>query len=224
MKEHFRRLASFALCVALILPVSCVIPVYAKESDQPRVALTFDDGPHPGRTKRILALLERYSVKATFFILGCNAENYPEPLAMAVEQGHEIEDHSFDHRTRGKTSEELKTSIEKTAEIIREASGRPPRYFRPPEGACTPALEQAIASLGYETVFWTVDSLDWTGKPADAITRDVLKTVRDGDVILFHDYTCPKDNTLHALEKIIPVLLSRGYRFVTIEEMYACPK
>ena len=224
MKRTVCRLLSIGLCFALLLPVLRGFPVRAEQNDPPRVALTFDDGPHPGRTKRILSLLERYSVKATFFILGCNAENYPEPLALAVEAGHEIEDHSFDHRTRGKTKEELKTSIEKTAEIIRRASGRSPRYFRPPEGACTPALEEAIDSLGYETVFWTVDSLDWTGKPAEAIARDVLKCVRDGDVILFHDYTCPGDNTLHALEKIIPTLLSRGYRFVTVEELYASAK
>ena len=133
--------------------------------------------------------------------------------------GHEIEDHSFDHKTRGKTADELKNSITKTAEIIERVSGRTPRYFRPPEGASTPALDEALSALGYEAVFWTVDSRDWTGKPADAIARDVLKTVRDGDVILFHDYTCPGENTLRALEKIVPALLSRGFRFVTVEEL-----
>ena len=224
MRNTVRRLASFAVCFALILPFALEYTVSAQGNDQPRVALTFDDGPHPGRTGRILSLLEKYSVKATFFILGCNAENYPEPLAKAVRQGHEIEDHSFDHKTRGKTTEELKRSIQQTAEIIERVSGRAPRYFRPPEGKCTSALDEALADLGYETVFWTVDSRDWTGKPADAIARDVLATVSDGDVLLFHDYTCPHDNTLHALERIIPELLARGYRFVTVEELYSQDK
>ena len=219
------RFLALLLCLCLLLSTLPILPVRAVEStDAPRVALTFDDGPHPGRTKRILALLDRYSVKATFFILGCNAEYYPEPLALAVAAGHEIEDHSFDHVTRGKTALELENSITKTARIIEQASGRSPRFFRPPEGKCTPELNEALSVLGYESVFWTVDSRDWTGKPAEAIARDVLAQVKDGDVLLFHDYTCPGENTLHALEKIIPALLSRGYRFVTVEEMFACAK
>ena len=219
------RFLALLLCLCLLLSTLSILPVRAEEStDAPRVALTFDDGPHPGRTKRILALLDRYSVKATFFILGCNAEYYPEPLALAVAAGHEIEDHSFDHVTRGKTAQELENSITKTARIIEQASGRSPRFFRPPEGKCTPELNEALSVLGYESVFWTVDSRDWTGKPAEAIARDVLAQVKDGDVLLFHDYTCPGENTLHALEKIIPALLSRGYRFVTVEEMFACAK
>lgn len=219
------RLIAFVLCLPLLCPAVFTLAVRAAEStDAPRVALTFDDGPHPGRTKRILSLLDRYSVKATFFILGCNAEYYPEPLKMAIEAGHEIEDHSFDHKTKGKSVAELEKSISKTASIIERASGRSPRYFRPPEGKCTPELDAALAALGYDTVFWTVDSRDWTGKPAEVIARDVLNTVRDGDILLFHDYTCPGENTLHALEKIIPELLSRGYRFLTVEEMFACSK
>ena len=219
------RFLALLLCLCLLLSTLPILPVRAEQSTEaPRVALTFDDGPHPGRTKRILALLDRYSVKATFFILGCNAEYYPEPLALAVAAGHEIEDHSFDHVTRGKTALELENSITKTARIIEQASGRSPRFFRPPEGKCTPELNEALSVLGYESVFWTVDSRDWTGKPAEAIARDVLAQVKDGDVLLFHDYTCPGENTLHALEKIIPALLSRGYRFVTVEEMFACAK
>ena len=219
------RFLALLLCLCLLLSTLPILPVRAEEStDAPCVALTFDDGPHPGRTKRILTLLDRYSVKATFFILGCNAEYYPEPLALAVAAGHEIEDHSFDHVTRGKTALELENSITKTARIIEQASGRSPRFFRPPEGKCTPELNEALSVLGYESVFWTVDSRDWTGKPAEAIARDVLAQVKDGDVLLFHDYTCPGENTLHALEKIIPALLSRGYRFVTVEEMFACAK
>ena len=223
MNRKARRCISLTLCLCLLVSGLSAFPVLAKEkTSAPRVALTFDDGPHPGRTKRILSLLDRYSVKATFFILGCNAENYPEPLALAIERGHEIEDHSFDHVTQGKTVKELESSIVKTAQIIERASGRSPRYFRPPEGRCTPELDEALSVLGYQSVLWTLDTRDWTGKPADAIARDVLCTVKDGDILLFHDYTCPGENTLHALERIIPALLLRGFRFLTVEEMFAC--
>ena len=216
--KTLQRFACLLFACAILFSGILSFPAKGAEA-RPRVALTFDDGPHPGRTKRILALLERYSVKATFFILGCNAEYYPEPLEIAVRAGHEIEDHSYDHKTCGKTVSELEAGITKTAQIIERVSGRAPRYFRPPEGKCTPELNEALASLGYDTVFWTVDSRDWTGKPAEAIAKDVLKTVSDGDVLLFHDYTCPGENTLHALEVIIPELLKRGYRFVTVEEL-----
>ena len=211
------------ITVLFLVPLFSPVLVRAEMNDMPRIALTFDDGPHPGRTGRILDLLARYSVKATFFILGCNAEYYPAPLPKMVSDGHEIEDHSFDHKTREKSVAELKESITKTADIIEKISGRRPRYFRPPEGHCSAELSEALNELGYETVFWTVDSRDWTGKPAEQITRDVLATVKDGDVLLFHDYTCPGENTLHALEKIIPELLARGYRFVTVEELLKKP-
>ena len=101
MTRIIRCFTAAALCLALLLPVTATTVRAAEPDRAPRVALTFDDGPHPGRTKRILELLDRYSVKATFFILGCNAEYYPDPLEMAVRAGHEIEDHSFDHVTRG---------------------------------------------------------------------------------------------------------------------------
>lgn len=227
MKRALIRSISLGLSLSLLFifpPVRANYANDAKEKGAPVVALTFDDGPHPGRTKRILSLLDRYSVKATFFILGCNAEYYPEPLEMAVRAGHEIEDHSFDHVTRGKSVEELKESILKTADIIERVSGKTPKLFRPPEGKCTRELDEALASLGYGKVFWSVDSRDWTGKPAEAIARDVLAAVRDGDILLFHDYTCPGENTFHALEKIIPELLSRGYRFVTVEELLSNEK
>ena len=217
MQRGIRRISAFLLSVLFLVPL--ISPVLVRADESPRVALTFDDGPHPGRTGRILDLLARYSVKATFFILGCNAGYYPAPLPRMVSDGHEIEDHSFDHKTRGKSVGELKESITKTADIIEGISGRRPRYFRPPEGYCSAELTAALNELGYETVFWTVDSHDWTGKPAEQIARDVLASVKDGDVLLFHDYTCPGENTLHALEKIIPALLSRGYRFVTVEEL-----
>lgn len=183
------------------------------------IALTFDDGPHPGNTGRVLDVLKKYGVHATFFVLGCNAGYYPEPLKRAIEEGHEIENHSFDHKTKNKTSSELAVEIERTGTIITSLSGRRPRYFRPPEGKCPPALSEALDTLGYEAVFWTIDSEDWRGKSPDKIVESVLSSVRGSDVILFHDYTCPNGNTVEALDRLIPELLHRGYRFVTVEEL-----
>jgi peptidoglycan/xylan/chitin deacetylase (PgdA/CDA1 family) len=183
------------------------------------IALTFDDGPHPGNTGRILDVLKKYQVWATFFVLGCNAELYPEPLLRAVDEGHEIENHSYDHKTKGKSTRQLISGIDRTSRIIESMTGRRPSFFRPPEGRCPPEMKSALDFLGYEPIYWTIDSEDWTGKASDEIVSAVLRAVRGNDVILFHDYTCPNQNTMQALDLLIPALQSRGYRFVTLSEM-----
>ena len=214
----------FALGVLSLFLLSAPIAVRAEAKDvigdrMEMIALTFDDGPHPGNTGRILDVLKKYGVHATFFVLGCNAEYYPAPLRRAVDEGHEIENHSLDHKIQNKTAEQLAKEIEITGERISSFSGRRPRYFRPPEGKCPAELSQALSTLGYEPVFWTIDSQDWRGVRAEKIVDAILNSVRGGDVILFHDYTCPNGNTVEALDRLIPKLLDRGYRFVTIEEL-----
>ncbi len=216
-----------SICALLVLAAMTLTPVLsvrAQTSDvvgegMEMIALTFDDGPHPGNTGKVLDVLKKYGVHATFFVLGCNVGYYPEPLRRAISEGHEIENHSFDHKTNNKSAADLADEIEKTGGLINALSGRRPRYFRPPEGKCPPALSEALATLGYEAVFWTIDSEDWRGKSPDRIVQSVLSTVRGNDVILFHDYTCPNGNTIQALDRLIPELLHRGYRFVTVEEL-----
>ena len=110
-------------------------------------------------------------------------------------------------------------SLESAAEIITERTGRRPRFFRPPGGKCTREMKNAIELLGYEPIYWTVDSEDWKGKSADSIVSSVMRSVRGNDIVLFHDYTCPNDNTVEALEVLIPLLRREGYRFVTVEEL-----
>jgi peptidoglycan/xylan/chitin deacetylase (PgdA/CDA1 family) len=214
----------FALFLLSALLCSFPLSVRAETSDvvgdhMEMIALTFDDGPHPGNTGRVLDVLKKYGVHATFFVLGCNAGYYPEPLRRAIAEGHEIENHSFDHKTKNKRARELADEIEKTGALIGELSGRRPQYFRPPEGKCPPALSEALETLGYEAVFWTIDSEDWRGKSPEQIFESVLSSVRGNDVILFHDYTCPNGNTVMALDLLIPELIHRGYRFVTVEEL-----
>lgn len=218
-----KRIAFTVLLLVLLL-FSSSLSVLAEVSDvigehMDMIALTFDDGPHPGNTGRILDVLNKYGVRGTFFVLGCNALYYPAPLKRAIREGHEIENHSFDHKTMNKSPAELADEIERTAGIISSLSGRRSRYFRPPEGKCPPALSEALKTLGYEAVFWTIDSEDWRGKSPDRIVESVLGSVRGNDIILFHDYTCPNGNTVLALDKLIPELLRRGYRFVTVEEL-----
>ncbi|MBO5788569.1 MAG: polysaccharide deacetylase family protein [Clostridia bacterium] len=185
------------------------------------VALTFDDGPHPLHTEQILDILASCQIKATFFVLGCNVELYPKPLLRASAEGHEIENHSYDHQTRGRSARDLSASIVKTGDIIERLTGKRPTYFRPPEGKSTKAVETAIRQLSLVEVFWTLDSRDWTGKSPLSIAQSILKEANGDEVILFHDYTCPSHNTMDALPVVIEGLKSKGYTFVTIDTYFS---
>ena len=185
-----------------------------------KIALTFDDGPHPYKTMQILDLLDKFGVKATFFIIGENAEYYPEIVAEEAVRGHELANHSFTHpRLSRLTDAEISAEIERADAAIKKASGVTPRLFRPPEGAYSENVVKTAAQLGKTTIIWTVDTLDWAKTARDAIVENVKASVTSGSIILFHDYTHKDAHTLEALEVIVPYLQGEGYEFVTVSEL-----
>lgn len=185
-----------------------------------KIALTFDDGPHPRYTERILNILDEYGIKATFFVIGVNIRNYPEPLALIKAAGHEIANHSFSHDN----SNDLDASsaigeMRRCEELILERVGVKPKLFRPPRGANNADVERAAMEMGYSVVLWSIDTLDWKNTPAQEIAKNVCENIRGGDIILMHDYTSGKNTTCDALSLIIPALLEKGYEFVTVSEL-----
>ena len=187
-----------------------------------KIALTFDDGPHPYKTPKILALLEKHGVKATFFIVGSNAEAYPEIVASEAAGGHELANHSYTHAKLSVLTEaEVKAEIEKADEAIKKAAGVTPRLFRPPEGAYSKDIVKIASDKGKETVIWTVDTMDWARSPCEAIVQNVKTSVTSGSIILFHDCTRNGTFTLEALEILIPYLKAQGYEFVTVSRLIA---
>ncbi len=185
-----------------------------------KIALTFDDGPHPFKTEKILDLLDKYEVKATFFVIGINAEKYPSIIADEAARGHEIANHSYSHTKLSKCTEErIKEEIERTDNVIKNAAGIIPKLFRPPEGAYSESIVKTAKEMGKSTVIWTVDTLDWANAPKDAIVDNVKANVTSGSIILFHDFTGKESHTIEALEIIIPYLKSQGYSFVTVSEL-----
>ncbi len=185
-----------------------------------RIALSFDDGPHPTFTPKILSLLEKYGVKATFFMIGCNVALYPSVAKAVSEQGHEIGNHTYSHpHMREISLERLKEEVRKTESVL-EANGiEKPKLFRPPEGFRSQEQVKALENAGYQTIIWSLDTHDWQGKAADEIVSVVLDGVQGGDVLLFHDYTARHNTTITALEHLIPKLLKDGYEFVTVSEL-----
>lgn len=185
-----------------------------------KIALTFDDGPHPHKTERILALLEKHGVRATFFIIGSNAEMYPEIVAKEAALGHELANHSYTHpRLSVLTEAEIRAEIEKTDEAIKKAAGVTPKLFRPPEGAYSEIVVKTAAGAGKNTIIWTVDTMDWAKSPRDAIVENVKTNVTSGSIVLFHDFTHKDTYTAEALEILIPYLKAQGYEFVTVSEL-----
>ena len=214
-------------CLALGIGVHfCTMPLYARDilyagkRDEKRIAITFDDGPHPGQTGRILKVLEEYGIQATFFVIGQNVRNYPQVLSQVAAAGHEIGNHTYHHLDVSKLdSDSLRRELQLTAAAVRSLTGAECRLFRPPTGAIRPDQEEQVRSMGYRTVCWSIDTEDWRGMSADTIASTVLGRVRGGDIILFHDYISPRSHTPEALRQIIPILLQRGYSFVTVSEL-----
>ena len=193
---------------------------YNNPSKSKKVALTFDDGPHPRYTPKILNLLKEYNITATFFIIGINAQNYPDALKQIVASGCEIANHTFTHKNiRNMTESEIEKEILRCEQTIYNLTGIKTSLFRPPEGACVAQAKNAVSTLNYNMILWSLDTMDWAHTPSDIIINDIVKNISDGDIILMHDYVSSPNTTLDALRSIIPILLEEGYEFVTVSNL-----
>ena len=187
-----------------------------------KIALTFDDGPHPQYTEEILDILKQYGIKATFFAIGENVTYYPEVFEKVVADGHEIGNHTFSQpHMQNESSARLRTQIKKTNALLQKQGAVNTHLFRPPAGVCSNAVCRAASEMGYDIILWTVDTCDWRHTDAERIVESVKSTVKSGDIILFHDYITAPSPTPAALRQLIPALLEKGYRFVTVSELIA---
>lgn len=179
-----------------------------------KIALTFDDGPHEKYTPMLLDGLKERNVSASFFLMGKNAEAYPEIVKRIKEEGHVIGNHSYSH-VRLNAMEELEACKEMTKanEVIKEITGEAPNYVRPPFGAWSNNLECITNML---VVLWDVDPLDWQCQNKDLVVKRVVSNVEEGDIILLHD---SYQSTVEATFEIIDTLEKEGYEFVTLDEL-----
>ena len=197
------------------------VKVYRSVStDKKQIALTFDDGPHPKLTPRILKILAQYGIPATFFMVGENVLNYPEAARAVIEAGHEVGNHTFTHPHIATLNERaIFDEIGKCEDALEELCEYRPHLLRTPQGALTPSLERCLLEDDYILVLWSLDTRDWDNKSTACIVQTVLDEVKPGDIILMHDYIGHNSKTPEALEKIIPQLLSQGYEFVTVSAL-----
>ena len=193
--------------------------------DEKIIALTFDDGPHRKYTSEILDILAKYDARATFFIVGENAEKNPNIVSRMNEEGHELAIHTYTHPLRSSVPNLLK-EIRQTHETIYGISGFSPTLFRPVEGRYTDELIDAVVKEGYKVVMWSwhMDTLDWKNPGVNKIVDIVLKGTKPGNVVLFHDGGGNREQTVKAMKKILPELEKQGYKFVTISELLEIQK
>jgi len=192
-----------------------------------QIALTFDDGPNGPHTLRLLEVLAKHGVKATFFMIGSYVRQQPE-IARAVSQGgHVIGNHTFSHpRLIFKTAEETRAELVECRSALQDAIGVHSNLFRPPFGGRRPATLRVVRQLGLQPVMWNVSGEDWKAPTAEAIENEVARQIRGGDVVLLHDGShrgmgAERTRTVAATEGLIPRLRDQGYEFVTVEEMHA---
>ena len=185
-----------------------------------RVALTFDDGPDGKYTPKVLDILSQYGVTATFFVVGVQAERYPDVLARIRDEGHEIGSHGYAHADMGRmTAAAAAEDLRLADEAIREAADIVPTLFRPPYGSVSETLRTVLSEAGKTLVRWNVDPRDWDGTPAETIASHVLEHAKDGAVILLHSFggkNSDLSGTMESLPVIIEGLLAQGYELVTV--------
>lgn len=183
-------------------------------SDNKKIALTFDDGPHPYYTEQLLDGLKERGVVASFFVTGEHATLHPDIIKRMHEEGHLIGNHTYSHmQLQDATKEEFKEELIATSEVIEEIIGEEVIYVRPPYGTWDKTLEQELNMI---PVLWTIDPLDWCSDNVSCITSRVVEKADENDIILMHDYY---DTTITAALKIVDELLAEGYEFVTVEEI-----
>ena len=223
-----KRTLSLLLC-AVILSI-CAAPSFAKDKDEniyychknneQRIALTFDDGPHPRYTPKILEILKKYGVKATFFVIGQNIEYYPGIVEQIIADGHEIGNHTYRHKhTRMLDEDTFCKDVSRCDGMLFEKCDYNIKLFRPPEGYVDEKVRMISKELGYSIILWNIDTRDWAHETPYMIEQNIINNISAGDIILMHDYVSGENSTIEALDRVIPKLLDENYKFVSVSEL-----
>lgn len=194
-----------------------LVPIYRVETNEKKVAISFDAAWGSDITPKLLEILKKHNVKTTFFLVKFWMEKYPEMTKLIAQEGHELGNHSATHPNMGKLSKDkIIEELNQTRDKIKELTGQDTVLFRPPFGDYSNTLITTANELGYYVIQWDVDSLDWKDLSANAIYDRVIKQVKPGSIVLFHNNG---KHTAEALEPIIVELKRQGYQIVPISQL-----
>jgi polysaccharide deacetylase family sporulation protein PdaB len=194
-----------------------VLPIYSVQRQDKTVAISFDAAWGNEDTQALIDILNKYGVKATFFVVGAWVDKYPESVKALADAGNEVMNHSSDHAHFSKlSSEEITANINSANDKIEAVTGVRPTLFRCPYGEYDDHVITAVNAMNMKAIQWSVDSLDWQGISAREITDRVLKNVKPGSIILFHNAA---EHTPEALPGILEKLIADGYKIVPISQL-----
>lgn len=186
------------------------------------VALTFDDGPHQTYTPQILDVLAKYHAKATFFVIGEHAEQYPYLIKRQVDEGHEVANHTYHHYYNINSNiNNLDKELKQTSDVIHSIVGYQPSLFRPVGGYYNEKIIRTAIKNNYRVIMWSwhQDTVDWKRPGVNKIALNVISDTTPGDIVLMHDAGGNRAQTVKALDKILAALQKEGYECVTVSEM-----
>lgn len=219
MNQKYIILGEVALCLLLFFIYFIRQAGVARESmtfpkEEKKIAITFDDGPHPQFTEQLLDGLKERGVQATFFVTGEHAELHPDIIERMNEEGHIIGNHTYSHMqlTKG-NRDSFKDELIKTNQILNEITGEEVMYVRPPYGTWDKSFETELNMI---PVLWNIDPLDWCSQDVTGVVNKVMKEADENAIILMHDYY---ETSVTAALQIVDRLQEKGYTFVTIEEI-----
>lgn len=192
--------------------------IHKKETSELKIALTFDDGPHPIYTPIVLNILKKHNAKASFFLIGKNIQAYPYLVERIIGEGHTIGNHSYSHsNTIGfKSKKGWLEEIQSTNEILQRQFGILPRFFRPPFGITTPHLASALKKTEMLSIGWSHRTFDTAVKDVNKIENSILNNIKPGTIILMHD---SHERIQPLLEQLLPKLAHKNFSFVTVNEL-----
>ncbi len=216
--KKFRK-KSFEYPIQPLTVASCsqIIASFNAKPNEKFVAVTFDDGPHHTFTNRLLDIMKAENIKGTFFVVGSRAETYPDIITRMAIEGHDVGNHSWQHKSLTKLSDKLAmATLQRTADLISGITSKPCKFVRPPFGHTNTRIENLIHRQGWHQVMWDSDSRDWEIKDPSKVLYKVMRSVTPGSIILFHDI---HPGVLTVLPTLIKAFKANGYKFVTMTEM-----
>jgi peptidoglycan-N-acetylglucosamine deacetylase len=199
-------------------PAGARISYSSVHTDKMVLAMTFDDGPHPSNTPRLLDMLKQRNIKATFFVVGKNAKEYPQIIRRIVAEGHEIGNHTWTHASLTSRSDaQIRNELKMSEDALVAAAGYRPHVIRPPYGAINSRIKELMYSeFGYSTIMWSVDPQDWRRPGVSVVTSRLVNGAHKGAILLAHDIHPP---TIQAMPSTLDQLLAKGYQFVTVSQL-----
>jgi peptidoglycan/xylan/chitin deacetylase (PgdA/CDA1 family) len=227
-RYHAILLGNLLLLATTVTPASWDAPMQRMprpeirtEPKRPWIAFTFDDGPHPRMTEKLLEVLKKERVPATFFIVGKMADRHPYLVHRMAEEGHEIANHTYSHpRLSGLAPEEVLEELNQTRAVIQRLTGRDSLLFRPPGGDYTRHTVRTSSKAGYKMILWSVLTKDVQGASQSLMMKRVLNGAEDGGIVLLHSGV---KTTIDAMPEMIASLRAKGYQFVTISTLMNLP-